>query len=214
MRPALNTSGERVRLERGLRELGISSAPGTVERLLSYASLLRKWNRSYNLVSASDLQVLVPRHLLDSLAIQPYLKPGSLLDVGSGAGLPGLPLALANPALDCTLLDSSGKKIRFLRHVKRSMALDNIQPVQARAQDFQSTRAFDNITCRAFASLAEFAAAVRHLAGPGSGLLAMKGRLPSEELAELPPWLKVDAVERISVPDLHGERHLVIMSVS
>lgn len=207
-------SGERDRLERGLQELAISSAPGTVERLLSFAGLLRKWNRAYNLVSAADLQVLVPRHLLDSLAIQPYLKPGSLLDVGSGAGLPALPLALADPTLDCTLLDSSGKKIRFLRHVKRSMALDNIQPMQVRAQDFQSARVFDNITCRAFGSLAEYAAAVRHLAGPGSRLLAMKGRLPSEELAELPPWLKVDAVERITVPDLHGERHLVIMSVS
>lgn len=207
-------SGERVRLEQGLQELGIRSAPGTVERLLGYASLLRKWNRSYNLVSAADEPLLVPRHLLDSLAIQPYLKPGSLLDVGSGAGLPGLPLALADPDLECTLLDSSGKKIRFLRHVKRSMALDNIQPEQARAQDFQSARAFDNITSRAFASLAEFAGAVRHLAAPGSRLLAMKGRLPSAELAELPPWLKVDAVEPITVPDLHGERHLVIMSVS
>lgn len=205
---------ERARLEQGVQELAVRSAPGTVERLLGFASLLRKWNRSYNLVSAGDLKVLVPRHLLDSLAIQPYLKPGSLLDVGSGAGLPGLPLALADPTLACTLLDSSGKKIRFLRHVKRSMALGNIQPVQARAQDFQSARAFDNITSRAFASLAEFAAAVRHLAGPGSRMLAMKGRLPSEELDELPPWLKVDAVERITVPNLHGERHLVIMSVS
>jgi 16S rRNA (guanine527-N7)-methyltransferase len=204
---------DRQRLHAGLQALGLVLGPDAVERLLDYAERLRKWNRGYNLVSASDLPVFVSRHLLDSLAIQPWIKPWRLLDVGSGAGLPGLPLAIADPHLQCTLVDSAGKKVRFLRHVKRQLALANVEPVQARIRDFQSERAFDTITSRAVSSLADFAGDVRHLADADTRLLAMKGRRPDEELAALQDWVRVDAVERLRVPDLHGERHLVMMSL-
>lgn len=205
---------DRAVLEQGLEALGIEVATANVDQLLAYVDELRKWNRGYNLVSAGDLDVLVSRHLLDSLAILPRVKPPRLLDVGSGAGLPGLALAIARPALDCTLLDSAGKKVRFLRHVQRSLALERVEIVQSRVEDFQSERAFDTITSRAFASLAGFVDAVRHLCGPDTRLLAMKGRRPDKELEALPGWVRVDGVERIEVPGLHAERHLVIMGAS
>lgn len=204
---------ERARLAAGLERLGLGCADAAPGRLLAYASLLRKWNRAYNLVAAGDLADLVPRHLLDSLAIQPFLAPGNLLDVGTGAGFPGLPLAICDPSLDCTLLDSAGKKVLFLRHVVRALKLANAHPVKTRVEDFESDRKFDNITSRAFSSLAAFGSAVRHLAGSDTRLLAMKGRHPGEELAALPAWLSVKAVETVEVPDLHAQRHLVIMSV-
>lgn len=205
---------ERKQLTDGLHAMGFEADGPRVEKLLAYAALLRKWNRAYNLVSAGDAADLVSRHLLDSLSIHPHLVPGTLLDVGAGAGLPGLPLAIVDPALDCTLLDSVGKKVRFMRHVVRSLGLANVLLVDMRVEDFETDRVFDNITSRAFGSLAGFAAAVRHLAGRDTKLLAMKGKRPSEELQGLPGWVIVEAVEKIGVPDLHAERHLVIMSVS
>ena len=194
--------------------MGVPVDEFALDQLMAYSALLRKWNRSYNLVSAASLSELAGRHLLDSISILPHLLPGSLLDVGTGAGLPGLPLAVVNTELDCTLLDSSGKKIRFLRHVKRELGLDNVHPVEMRAGDFESDVKFDNITGRAFSSLAEFAGLVRHLAGPATCLLAMKGKYPQDELRELPPWLQLVSVKKLTVPYLHAERHLVMMSVS
>jgi 16S rRNA (guanine527-N7)-methyltransferase len=175
-------------------------------------SLLRHWNQAYNLVAAADLNSLLVRHVLDSLSILPFIYGSSLLDVGTGAGFPGVPLAIMNPQLECTLLDSSGKKIRFLRHVKRTLKQNNIHPVQSRVEAFEAPGKFDTITSRAFASLADFAAGVQHLAGSGTRLLAMKGKSPEGEMEVLPPWLKVESVEKISVPGLRAERHLVIMS--
>ena len=193
--------------------LGIAAESTAVDLLIQYSRLLRQWNRTYNLVSASSLADLTVRHLLDSLSVNAYLSPGTLLDVGTGAGLPGLPLAIVNPGLDCTLLDSAGKKIHFLRHVKRSLNIANMHPLNMRVEKLESDRKFDNITSRAFASLLKFATSVRHLSGAGTRLLAMKGKYPDDELQALPGWLKVDGVEKLGVPDLHAERHLVMMSV-
>lgn len=156
---------------------------------------------------------MVPRHLLDSLAVLPHVGEGRLLDVGAGAGLPGIPLAIAKPALQVTLVDSAGKKVRFMRHVKRALGLENIEPLHLRIESLQPGAAFDSVISRAFTSLAEFAASVRHLAAPGTRLLAMKGRRPDAEIGELPAWLSLDAVQELRVPGLHEQRHLVIMSV-
>jgi 16S rRNA (guanine527-N7)-methyltransferase len=207
-------SNEREQLEQGAAALGLSCDAVVFDQLLEYVTQLRKWNRAYNLVSAFDLKDVVRRHLLDSLSIHAHLLPGSLLDVGTGAGFPGLPLAIAVPGLSCTLLDSAGKKIRFLRHVKRTLKLNDLQLRESRVSDFTDENGFDNIVSRAFSSLSEFSSEVRHLAHGKTRLLAMKGRHPGEELEGLPAWLEVLSIEKIEVPDLHAERHLVIMSVS
>ena len=180
--------------------------------MLAYLGLLVRWNRTYNLTAVRDPLEMVSRHLLDSLAVLPHVGERRLLDVGAGAGLPGIPLAIANPALEVTLVDSAGKKVRFMRHVKRALGLENIEPLHVRIESLQPGEAFDTVISRAFTSLAEFAASVRHLAAPGTRLLAMKGRRPEGEIAELPAWLSLDAVEELHVPGLHEQRHLVIMS--
>ncbi len=154
------------------------------------------------------------RHLLDSLSIRPWVRSGSLLDVGSGAGFPGLPLAILDPGMPVTLLDSAGKKVRFLRHVVRSLGLANVELVHSRIERFSPAREFSNITSRAFSSLPAFAEAVRHVAGADTRLLAMKGKHPQQELDGLPDWVAVEAVHRIEVPGLGAERHVVLMSLT
>ena len=205
-------------LRTGLAQLPLADLDaGQVSRLLAYLDLLERWNRAYNLTAVRQRADMVTRHLLDSLAVLPWIPGGRLLDAGSGAGLPGVPLAIARPDLDVTLLDSAGKKIRFLEHLRRELGLRNVTLVQARleawAPEGPNSAPFDAIISRAFASLAAFAVAARHLAG-AARLLAMKGRYPAAELAELPDWLRVESVERLAVPGLQEERHLVIMSVS
>ncbi len=137
-----------------------------------------------------------------------------MLDVGTGAGLPGLPLAIIKPELDVTLLDSAGKKIRFIRHVVRTLKLSNIHPLHQRIEQLPEGSRFTNITSRAFASLKEFAAAVRPFTDSNTRLLAMKGAYPREEIEALPAGVNVESVEKLTVPYLHAERHLVIMSIS
>jgi len=201
-------------LRAGLAELpGAKLDTAQIDALLAYLDLLQRWNRSYNLTAVRDPVEMVTRHLLDALAVLPFVPSGRLLDAGTGAGLPGVPLGIARPALDVTLLDSAGKKVRFLNHVRRELELVNLHPVQARLERYRPDRPFDAVISRAFASLADFAVAARHLAGKAL-LLAMKGRLPGEELAALPPWVAVQSVERLAVPGLQEDRHLVIMSVN
>jgi 16S rRNA (guanine527-N7)-methyltransferase len=205
-------------LRAGLAQLPAAAlGAGQVSMLLAYLDLLERWNRAYNLTAIRDPAEMVTRHLLDSLAVLPWIPGGRLLDAGTGAGLPGVPLAIARPDLEVTLLDSTGKKIRFLEQLRRELGLRNVAPVQARLETYApqglTSAPFDAIISRAFASLAAFAEAARHLAG-AARLLAMKGRYPAAELVELPAWLRVEAVERLAVPGLQEERHLVIMSVS
>jgi len=182
--------------------------------LLKYLELLTRWNQAYNLSAVRDPDKMVARHLLDSLSVLPWLSCRSLLDAGTGAGLPGVPLAIMQPGLQVTLLDSAGKKIRFLRQVKRELGLANIYPIQARLESYAPEAEIGCIISRSFSKLAKFAFAARHLLGPGKQLLAMKGRFPSEEIARLPDWIRVDRVEKLSVPGLHEQRHLVMMSLT
>ena len=205
---------ERIKLESGLARMGLDIPPGAVDGLLTFMDLLKEWSGTYNLVAPRERDFLLARHVLDSLSITSWLQPGSLLDVGTGAGLPGLPLAIIRPEMEVTLLDSAGKKIRFIRHVGRTLKLANIHPLHQRVEALAENTAFANITSRAFASLKEFVQAVRPCADEDSLLLAMKGAYPGQEIEELPGWVNVKSVEQLTVPYLHAERHLVIMSIS
>ena len=198
----------------GLKALpGKQAHPEQVRQLLSYLELLVQWNASYNLTAVRDPLEMVPRHLLDSLAVLPWVRGEHMLDAGTGAGLPGIPLAILQPELSVTLLDSTGKKIRFLRHVKRRLALENIRPVQARLESWHVQEMPNCIISRALSNLTGFVEASRHLAARDTLLLAMKGKYPETELEALPDWTEVHSVEKLQVPGLQEDRHLVIMSV-
>ena len=198
----------------GLKALpGKQAHPEQVRQLLSYLELLVQWNASYNLTAVRDPLEMVPRHLLDSLSVLPWVRGEHMLDAGTGAGLPGIPLAILQPELSVTLLDSTGKKIRFLRHVKRRLALENIRPVQARLESWHVQEMPNCIISRALSNLTGFVEASRHLAARDTLLLAMKGKYPETELEALPDWTEVHSVEKLQVPGLQEDRHLVIMSV-
>jgi 16S rRNA (guanine527-N7)-methyltransferase len=202
-------------LRAGLHDLeGITAEPQQVASLLAFLGLLQRWNKTYNLTAVKDPAEMVTRHLLDSLSVLPWLEGGQLLDAGSGGGLPGVPLALVRPNIQVTLLDSAGKKIRFLNHVRRELGLQNITPVQARLETFATSAEFDAIISRAFSDLTTFALAARHLAAEATRLLAMKGKFPESELEALPAWVRVHSIEKLAVPGLQQDRHLVIMSVN
>jgi 16S rRNA (guanine527-N7)-methyltransferase len=177
--------------------------------LLQYLDLLAKWNRVYNLTAIRDKEQMVSNHLLDSLVLTGYVSGPRILDVGSGAGLPGIPLALANPAWDITLLDSNHKKTAFLQQAGAELALANITVVSERVESWHPTQRFDCIVSRAFADLAEFVTLAKHLLKPGGYFAAMKGLHPYEEIEKLPAgWRARDVVE-LRVPGLNAVRHLV-----
>ena len=172
--------------------------------LLAYLDLLAKWNRTYNLTAVRDPEDMVSRHLLDSLAVLPFVHGKNLADLGSGAGLPGIPLAIARPDLAVTLVESNGKKARFLREAIRSLPLTNVIVAQARVQDTSGT--FDTITARAFASLPDMLAWAGHLLAPNGRWLALKGRADPAELGAIPDDFRVVAVHELRVPGTDGER--------
>ncbi len=199
----------------GLKALpGKEADPGQVRQLLSYLELLVQWNASYSLTAIRNPLEMVSRHLLDSLSVLPWIRCEHLLDAGTGAGLPGVPLAIMRPDLTVTLLDSTGKKIRFLSHVKRRLKLSNIRPVQVRLETWQAEDIPTSIISRAFSKLREFVEASRHLATDRTTLLAMKGKYPEIEIEALPDWVRLGSVEKLEVPGLQEERHLVIMSIN
>ncbi|NUR23710.1 16S rRNA (guanine(527)-N(7))-methyltransferase RsmG [Frateuria sp.] len=194
-------------LEQGLAGLGLTLPPGAVERLLDYQALLERWNGTYNLTAVRDPAEMVTRHLLDSLAILPYVEGASLADLGTGPGLPGIPLAIAAPGREVLLVDSNGKKVRFLREAIRALGLAGVRALQSRVEEVQGR--FDCVTARAFASLPDMLAWGGHLLAPAGRWLAMKGRPPAEEIAALPSGFVVEAVHPLQVPGLDAERSLV-----
>ena len=196
----------------GLTALGLNLSAAQLDALHDYSALLRKWNRSYNLIAEDDLVHLQQRHLLDSLAVSEYLHSGPILDVGTGAGLPGIPLAIANPHRQFVLLDSNGKKTRFLFQVKLSLGLDNVQIENCRVEHYQSQQQLAIVTCRAFAPIPDIIRLTEHLLNPGTTLLAMKGRYPDQELEQLPEGFAVTGQHRLQIPGDHSQRHLVAIT--
>lgn len=198
----------RPELESGLHQLGLDPALATP--LLAYLALLARWNATYNLTAIRDPREMLAKHLLDSLAMQPYVRDiATLADLGTGPGLPGIPLAIATPGLQVTLVESNGKKARFLREAARQLKLANVQVAEARIEAFQPGTHFDAITARALATLPLILQLGGHLPGPDGRLLAMKGVLPEDEIAALPAGWRLAATHPLRVPGLSAERHLL-----
>lgn len=201
-------------LEQGLRALGQDLPRDTLAKLLEYLNLLQAWNKASNLTAVRDRNAMVTRHLLDSLSIAPYIRGPRVLDFGTGAGLPGLPLAMVLPDMDFVLLDSSKKKTRFLRHVVVTLELPNVEVVESRLEQYQPTRNFDTLTSRAFSDLSSMLCHCRHLLTADTQLLAMKGKVPGEEIAGLPAAFSLKQVVSLDVPGLDAARHLLIITPS
>ena len=196
-------------LSQGALALGLALSEAQRDRLLGFLDLLQRWNRVYNLTAVRDPAAMVSHHLLDSLSLVPYLRGDSILDLGTGAGLPGLPLAIVEPRRRFWLLDSNGKKVRFVRQVVLELGLGNVEPVHDRIESYRPARKFSTIVTRAVASVAQIhAQALPLLERPGL-LLIMKGRYPVDELAD-PVLAGLDLAARpLRVPTLDGERHLI-----
>lgn len=201
----------RAELERGIAALGLNLSVAQVDALIEFVELLARWNQTYKLTAVTDMSAMVTRHLLDSLSALPALAGHRIADVGSGAGLPGVPLAIARPDLEFVLIDCVGKKTRFLTHVIGRLRLDNVQIARTRVEDYAGEGGFDTVVSRAFASLADFARLAGGLCAPDGRLVAMKGRLKQDELAGLAPGWRIVATERLAVPGTEGVRHLVII---
>ena len=198
-----------------LAQAGISLTDQQKQQLLGYVGLLDKWNKAYNLTSVRDPKEMLVRHILDSIVVNPFLKGNRFIDVGTGPGLPWIPLAIVRPESHFTLLDSLGKRVRFLRQVQHELKLTNIEPVQSRVEEFLPEPPFDGVISRAFASLQDMLSWCHHLPKAESGrFYALKGVRPDDELSQLPNGVELVSVERLHVPTLDGERHLVILKTN
>ncbi|EBZ6076019.1 16S rRNA (guanine(527)-N(7))-methyltransferase RsmG, partial [Salmonella enterica subsp. enterica serovar Weslaco] len=196
------------KLSRLLADAGISLTDHQKTLLVAYVDMLHKWNKAYNLTSVRDPNEMLVRHILDSIVVAPYLQGQRFIDVGTGPGLPGIPLAIVLPDAHFTLLDSLGKRVRFLRQVQHELKLENITPVQSRVEAYPSEPPFDGVISRAFASLNDMVSWCHHLPGEKGCFYALKGQLPGDEIASLPDNFSVESVEKLRVPQLEGERHL------
>jgi 16S rRNA (guanine527-N7)-methyltransferase len=171
--------------------------------------LLHKWNKAYNLTSVRDPDAMLVKHILDSLVVSPHLHGERFIDVGTGPGLPGLPLAIINPDKQFVLLDSLGKRINFIRQVIQELGLTNVTPVKSRVEEYQPDVGFDCVLSRAFASLEDMLSWCHHLPSEQGSFLALKGQYPEQELAQLPANIRLVACHELRVPELEGERHLL-----
>jgi len=198
-------------LDAGLAGLGLGLSPAQREALLVLLGELAEWNGRFNLTAIRDPREMVPKHLLDSLSVQPWLHGTRVADVGTGAGFPGLPLAIANPAMRFMLIESVGKKARFVEHVVDTLGLGNVEVVNARAEALKPKHRFDTVVCRAVGKLGEFVRVAGHLCVRGGRMLAMKGQYPEAELGPLPRGWRLAGVHPVQVPGLDAQRHVVVL---
>ena len=200
-------------LIQGAQQLNVALSEQQQEQLLQYLGLLIKWNKAYNLTAVRNPDEMVSRHLLDSLSVVEYVQlyGDNWLDVGSGGGMPGVPLAIMFPERKFTLLDSNGKKTRFLTQVKLELKLDNLEVIHSRVEAYTPEQAFSGIISRAFSSLEDFTNWTRHLGDLQTNWLAMKGVHPDDELQALPEDFRLDSCQILKVPGCQGQRHLLIL---
>lgn len=210
---SLVTARHAEELSQGALELSVELSAQQHEQLLAYLALLIKWNKAYNLTAVRDPNEMVSRHLLDSLSVVPFVAEAgdNWLDVGSGGGMPGIPLAILFPERQFTLLDSNGKKTRFLTQVKLELKLANLQVIHSRVEEFRPEQPFSGICSRAFSSLEDFSNWTRHLGDGQTQWLAMKGVHPDDELQALPADFRLTATHVLKVPGCQGQRHLLIL---
>ncbi|HHI5411687.1 16S rRNA methyltransferase [Vibrio metoecus] len=203
----------RVKLDALISKTTLSVSEQQREQLVGYVQLLDKWNKAYNLTSVRDPMEMLVKHILDSLVVSPHLNGERFIDVGTGPGLPGIPLAIMHPDKQFVLLDSLGKRIRFLKQVIHELKITNVLPVQSRVEDFDPEQGFDAVLSRAFASMTDMVNWCQHLPKARSGVFfALKGVRPDDEITLLPEWCSVTDIKALQVPELEGERHLVILS--
>jgi 16S rRNA (guanine527-N7)-methyltransferase len=205
---------ERSKLAAGATALGLTLSDDAVLRLTRLLDELGRWNAAYNLTSIRQREGMLTHHLLDSLSIHGDLAGATVADVGTGAGFPGLPLAIADSGRHFTLIDSNNKKVRFVAHAARALGLDNVTAVHARAEHFAAPGPFDTVVARALAPLPQLLAEVRSLCGPGTRVLAMKGRRPDDEIAAIPPQWALVETRALSIPGLDAERHVVVLALA
>ncbi|HFG1781804.1 16S rRNA (guanine(527)-N(7))-methyltransferase RsmG [Vibrio cholerae] len=203
----------RVKLDALISKTSLTVTEQQREQLVGYVQLLDKWNKAYNLTSVRDPMEMLVKHILDSLVVSPHLVGERFIDVGTGPGLPGIPLAVMHPDKEFVLLDSLGKRIRFLKQVIHDLKINNVLPVQSRVEEFDPESGFDGVLSRAFASMTDMVNWCQHLPKPNGGVfLALKGVRPDDEITLLPEWCSVTDIKALQVPELEGERHLVILS--
>lgn len=201
----------RTRLAAGLDQLGCELDASVQQRLLEYIALLLQWNAAFNLTAVREPLAMIDRHLIDSLAVLPFVPGPDLADIGTGPGIPGLVLALARPFERVWLVDSNGKKARFMRECLRQLAPPNVHVHEQRAQALPTGADFSQVVSRAYTELADFIASTRQIVAADGRWLAMKGKRPDAELARLPADIVIEAIHRLDVPGADGERHLVVM---
>lgn len=194
-----------------INQAGWKISHAVQQQLVSYLLLLEQWNQAYNLTSVRELENMVTQHILDSLAVVPYIHGEQVIDVGTGAGLPGIPLALALPRCQFTLLDSNGKKTRFLTHVMHELHIHNVKVVQSRAEDYKPEQCFDTIIARALCAVPDFLAQTKHLCCDDGKFLAMKGQYPTEELEGITAEFSVYNIYDLKIPGLDAKRHLIVV---
>jgi len=203
------------RLKQGIDELSLEIAPETQQKLIQYVELIAKWNKSFNLTAIRKIDEMVTLHLLDSLAVVPFIKANRILDVGAGAGLPGIVLALCYPDKEFVLIDTNGKKTRFMTQAKIELGLANVEVVHARVDEYQPLKAFDAIISRAFASISDMLGYVDHLVTPETTILAMKAD-SEDEISRMPTDDKlaytIDTIHELKIPGLQAKRQLIVIT--
>jgi len=198
-------------LQQLITQSDLDISPQHQQKLITLVELLHKWNKAYNLTSVRNPSDMLVKHIMDSVVVSPHLEGKRFIDVGTGPGLPGLPLAILNPDKEFFLLDSLGKRIRFIKQAIHELGLKNVTPIQSRVEEFEDNQGFDGVISRAFASLDDMLQWCHHLPNSQGKFYALKGAIPDAEIANLKPTLALDVIHSLVVPELDGERHLVVI---